>query len=178
MEPLTTSDYYIEYNNGELEKIGMRSLKNRTKNECNELYKKYHNVLIVYENNKICLTAVELIDAGKRNRIYKFILTPEYPFKPPEIYVNNYLYSTVLQIKGDFEKSMVKKLKGHDCLCCHSLNCSANWSPAVRLYRIIDEIKDTLKFKRDIINLIMVDKIKKRYNIPYAYIEKFLVPFI
>lgn len=175
MEPLTTTDDYIEFNNGELEKIGMRSLKNRTKHECNELYKKYHNVLLDYEKNKICLTAVESIDSGKRNIIYKFILTSDYPFKPPEIYVNNHLYSTMLQMKGDLEKDMVKKLKGQECLCCHSLNCHANWTPAIRLYRIIDEIKDTLKFKRDIINLILVDKIKKKYNIPYAYIEKYLV---
>ena len=69
----------------------------------------------------------------------------------------------------------LKKIKGQDCLCCHSINCTANWSPAIRLHRIIDEIKDTIKFKKDIINLLLAEKIKKKYNIPYAYIEAFLI---
>ena len=78
-------------------------------------------------------------------------------------------------MKGDYEKEMVKKLKGQDCLCCSSVNCNVNWSPAIKLFNIINEIKDTLKFKRDIINVLLADKIKKKYNIPYAYIERYLV---
>ena len=81
----------------------------------------------------------------------------------------------MLQMRGNYERDMVKKLRGNDCLCCHSLNCSANWSPAVRLYHIINEIKSILKFKKDIINLLLADKIKIKYNIPYAYFEAYLV---
>ena len=78
-------------------------------------------------------------------------------------------------MRGDYEKKMLKKIKDQDCLCCHSINCSANWSPAIKLNRIIGEINNTLKFKRDIINLLLADKIKIRYNIPYAHIEEYLV---
>jgi len=181
MESLTTIPVFIELNNEQLELIIARGLKNRIKNECNELYKKYHNVLIDVVKDKITLTAIEFIITHNDNikstkmRVYKFILDNHYPFRPPEIYVNNCPYSTILQIRGEYQKEMVKKLKGQDCLCCHSVNCRANWSPAIRLYRIIDEIKDTLKFKRDIINIMLVDKIKKQYNIPYAYIERYLI---
>ena len=66
-------------------------------------------------------------------------------------------------------------MRGNDCLCCHSLNCSANWSPSIKLCHIIDEIKSILKFKKDIINLLLADKIKIKYNIPYAYFEAYLV---
>jgi len=175
METLTTTSEYIELNNMELEKINMKSIKNRIKNECIELYKKYHNVLISYENNKVFLTAVEFFESGKKQRLYNFVLTSDYPFKPPEIYVNKQPYSNILQMKGEYEKLMVKKIKGQECLCCYSINCCTNWSPAIRLHRIIDEIRDIIKFKRDIVNLLLAEKIKKRYNLPYAYIESYLL---
>jgi len=179
---LRTIPEYIEFNNVELEKIKGRSLKSRLTNECNILYNDYHNVLIdVGPDDKITVTASEFMTTNNDNipttkkRVYKFILNSHYPFRPPEIYLNNTIYSNLLQMKGDYEKEMVKKLKGQDCLCCYSVNCTANWSPAIKLYQIINEIKSTLKFKKDIINLLLVDKIKKQYNIPYAYIESYLV---
>ena len=181
MESLTTIPVFIELNTDELEKIKNRGVKSRLKNECNLLYKDYHNVLIDVISDKITINAMEFIITNNNNtiitkrRVYKFILTNHYPFRPPEIYVNNTMYSNVLQMRGEYEKEMVKKIKGQDCLCCHSLNCNANWSPAIKLFHIINEIKDTLKFKRDIINVMLADKIKKKYNIPYAYIERYLI---
>jgi len=178
---LTTIPEYIEFNNIELEKIKVRSLKSRLKNECNILYKEHHNVVIDVIPDKITLTAMEITTTNNDNittskkSVYKFILNNHYPFRPPEIYLNNIMYSTILQMKSDYEKEMVKKIKGQDCLCCYSVNCSANWSPAIKLYQIINEIKSTLKFKKDIINLMLAEKIKKQYNIPYAYIESYLV---
>ncbi len=172
-----TMTEFIRLNNEELEKINIKGLKSRIKNECADLYQQYHNVLIDINNKKTTITAVEyLYEANpKKYRVYKFILDSNYPFRPPEMYVNNRPYASILQMKGEYEKTMVKKIKGQDCLCCHSINCAVNWSPAIRLHRIIDEIKDTIKFKKDIINLLLAEKIKKKYNIPYAYIEAFLI---
>ena len=179
---LVTIPEYIEFNNIELEKIKARSIKSRLKNECNILYKDYHNVIIdVVQYDKITVTATEFMNINNDNiqtskkRVYKFILNSHYPFRPPEIYINNTLYASMLQMSGEYEKEMVKKIKGQDCLCCYSVNCTANWSPAIKLFNIINEIKSTLKFKKDIINLMLAEKIKKQYNIPYAYIESYLV---
>ena len=174
MDNLITNSEYIEINNDQLELIKMKGLRNRIKNECNILYKEYHNVLIsVDETKNIVIKAVEFINNNART--YKFILTIQYPFYPPKIFVNDHSYLNILQMKGEYEKKMLKKIKGQDCLCCHSLNCSANWSPAIKLYHIIGEINNTLKFKRDIINLLLADKIKIKHNIPYAHIEDYLI---
>lgn len=175
MDCLTTIPEYIEFNNNELEKIKVRSLQSRIKNDCKLLYEDYHDVLVdLTDNDKITISAVEIISYSKK-RTYKFILTNQYPFRPPKIYINDQPYLNILQLRGDYEKDMVKKIKGQDCLCCHSMSCSANWSPAIKLLRIIDEIKDTLKFKRDIINVLLADKIKKKYNMPYAHFEAYLI---
>jgi len=175
----STTNNYIEMNNIELEKIQSRSIKNRIKNDCITLYKKYHNVLIEDAPNNTAIEAVEILSTNNnlnaKKRTYKFVITPNYPFHPPKIYINGNPYMDLLQMRGNYERDMVKKLRGNDCLCCHSLNCSANWSPAVRLYHIIDEINGILKFKKDIINLLLSAKIKIKYNIPYAYFEAYLV---
>lgn len=180
MDNLKTIPEFIELNNQQLEKINIRGIKSRIKNDCNVLYKDYEVLIDVIERGEITIYVVEHIRNynSKTNktsqRTYKFILTTNYPFHPPKIFVNEQPYANLLRIQGDYQKDMVKKMRGQDCLCCHSLNCSVNWSPAIKLHRIIDEIKDTIKFKRDIINLLLADKIKKKYNIPYAYIELYL----
>ena len=174
MENLTTISEYIEFNNNQLELIKIKSLRNRIKNECNILYKQYHNVLVEFDKEKnISIKAVEFANANIFT--YKFLIACHYQFYPPKIFVNDHTYLNVLQIRGEYEKKILKKIKGQDCLCCHSLNCSVNWSPAIKLYHIIDEIKNTLKLKRDIVNLLLADKIKIKYNIPYAHIEDYLV---
>jgi ubiquitin-protein ligase len=175
MEFLTNNDI-IELNNSVIEKIkGNNSVKRRVKNECNTLYPLYPDVFLNSLNNstEISVTVSELVN--NKFRIYKFVVKENYPFEPPMIYFNNAPYSDLLKMCGEYEKDMVKKLKGQDCLCCHSINCHVNWSPAIRLHRIIDEIKETLKFKRDIVNLLLASKIKQKYNIPYANIETYLV---
>ena len=175
MDLLTTIPEYIELNNNELENIKNKCLYRRLRSDCGLLYKDYHNVLVDQTNkDEITIWAIEIVNYVKK-RTYKFILTNHYPFHPPKIFINNRPYSNILQLRGDYEKNTVKKIKGRDCLCCHSINCSANWSPSIRLYHIINEIKDMIKFKRDIINLLLADKIKKKYNISYAYFEAYLV---
>ena len=41
--------------------------------------------------------------------------------------------------------------------------------------KIIDEIKDTIILKKNIINILLADKIKKKYNMTYAYFEAYLI---
>ena len=166
MEFLTTNDY-IETNNARLDQIQNKCVKNRMKNECKMLYTKYHNVLIEGVPDKLSIEIVEIMNTKKRT--YKFTIPPNFPFHPPKIYINEYTYSDILQMRGDFEKEAVKKWRQKDCLCCYSYNCSVNWSPAAKFYNIIDEINTILKFKRDVINLLLAEKIKIQYNIPYAY---------
>ena len=179
-EDLITIPEYIKINTDRLELIKNKGLKNRVKNECNVLYKIYHNVVIKVDtnkdtdiNDKLTIEAVEFINANVRT--YKFIITSQFPFHPPKMFVNNRSYAEIMRIKGDYEKTMIKKIKKQDCFCCRSVCCFSNWSPAIKLFNVINEIKDILKFKRDIVNLLLADKIKNKYNIPYAYIETYLM---
>jgi len=77
-------------------------------------------------------------------------------------------------MRTEFEKKIVLNIKKQNCLCCHSINCKANWSPAIKLQLIIEEIKDILKFKRDITKGLLAQKIEQKYNIPHYTITSYL----
>jgi hypothetical protein len=98
---------------------------------------------------------------------YKFIINNNYPFLNPNVYVNNIDYKQLLITKHTSEKNNLKKFKGIDCLCCSSLTCHYNWTPAIKLNNIITEIKKFKQIKRDLIYKIIIDKIKIKYLIEY-----------
>jgi len=163
----------IEANNAEIEQLkGNKSVRKRISNECRILYKLFPFVILQTVSNELVLSVSEIINNKKCT--YKFILSNKYPFEQPKIYYNNHKYSDMLKITGDFEKTLLKTATGKECLCCYSLNCPDNWSPHFMLSNIIDEIKNTAKFRRYIINMLFVKKIKEQYNIPYANIECYL----
>ena len=169
-----TEQTTIENNNAIIATIkGNNSLKKRIANECAILYSLYPSVEISLDAGALLNVSV-YETVNNYRRIYRFVLKENYPFEPPKIYYNNYLYFNLLYMSGEYEKKMVKRLRGRDCLCCYSVNCRVNWSPSIRLYRIIDEIKDILQLKRTITNILLAEKIKAKYNIPYAYIEDYL----
>lgn len=87
----------------------------------------------------------------------KININNNYPWKPPTIILNNtryakYICSNIKSHGGDFK-----------CLCCLSVTCFNNWSPAIHLIRVLDEIKENIILKQNIIYLIYIKKIKKQY---------------
>lgn len=172
MELLTTP-HIIESNNQIFNKIKNNTCVKRMMRECNSLYSMYPSVVVNIILDKITITVSENINNKTYN--YKFDMYNDYPFKPPRIFFNGRPYIDFLKMNGDYEKKMVKKVRGQDCLCCYSVNCAENWSPAINLNVIIDEIKRTLQFKRDVINSFLGQKIEQKYNIPHGCISSYLI---
>jgi len=161
-----TNPEIIEENNKNLQITNyLGGVKKRINNECiNILYKKYSDVFITVDNvNSIINVAIYEIIDEKRNK-YSFNVNADYPFRPPKIFLNNHIYSSLLRV-NEFEKKLLNKLKGINCLCCNTYNCSDNWSPSHTIDKIITEMKDIKQFKRNAINKLMADKIKLRYLI-------------
>lgn len=78
-----------------------------------------------YESNNIKLYIKQL----------KFIITCNYPFKPPLVYINeeDYIYKL---------RHANKILKTRHCLCCNSILCQNKWSPIFNICDIINEYND------------------------------------
>jgi hypothetical protein len=162
----------IELNNIVLNNINNKGVKNRIVNEFKILYTLFPSVVLRVVSKEISIVVKELID--NKRYTYKFVLRDNFPFEPPRIYFNNYPYIDFLNMKSEFEKKIVWKVKNQNCLCCHSINCRVNWSPAVKIHSIIDEIKNILKFKRSITKGLLAQKIEQKYNIPYNTITSYL----
>ena len=170
---LLTAAHIIESNNQILnEKKNNISVK-RIIRECNSLYSIYPSVVVNIVSDEMTITVSENINNKTYN--YKFVLRDGYPFKPPRIFFNGRPYIDFLKMNGDYEKKMVKKVRGQDCLCCYSVNCAENWTPAIQLNIIINEIKRILQFKRDVINSLLGQKIEQKYNIPHGCISSYLI---
>jgi ubiquitin-protein ligase len=169
----------IKLNNDNFNLMPNGGVKKRIIRELNDLYKHY-NVIIsdidkdyTYNRNaKITVSAFEELN-GKQSS-YKFIIDMNYPFVPPSVYYNNKKYSDLLRCNSECEIRILKLLKGIDCLSCSSYTCRDNWSPAVTMNHIINEIKYSKKCKRDIIYKIIADKIKRKYLIDDIDLDSYL----
>ena len=75
----------------------------------------------------------------------KIICNEMYPFKVPEMFINNQDYNqylSELQTKHSLNEKIKKQLN-IQCLCCESILCPNNWKPSIT---IIDIIKQYLYF--------------------------------
>ena len=146
------------------------SSKIRIKKECALLCKTYDNLFLSCVSSiKIELTIIE--NTSK----YTFILNNFFPFRPPQIYYNGEPYLEFLRLKCDFQKKLVKTYKKKDCLCCDSYSCDGNWAPSIKLLDVIQEIKSIVDFKRSMVNVLLADKIKRKYLIADIDINSFLI---
>ena len=177
MSNLTNMNINSNYENNKLElsKLKTGCCYKRLLREYENLNNKYPNNTIVYTNDaEITITIFE--KDGNKIHNFMFIITENdcYPFKSPKIFYNNNTYFKFLMTNNTHITNILKKIKGMDCMCCHSFNCSNNWTPAITIDKIIDEIKMFRNYKRDIIYKIIADKIKRRYLIEDINIDEYL----
>ena len=157
------------YVNEFFQKFGKGVSSRRIANDCKNLYEKYPNFVLSNNSGNVELIVIE------NEETYGFIFKNTYPFQPPKIYYNGKSYLDLLRITDNDERNIVRKYKKKDCLCCDSYFCSNNWSPSLTLIIIIGEIKNIIKFKRDIMNILFADKLKKKYLIDDIDINSYLI---
>jgi hypothetical protein len=155
----------IENNNLKLELLNIKCTSKRLKREFISMYKLYDEVFVelIPNSNEFNVIVYEFID--NKRVCYKFVIGINYPFVAPTIFLNYRTYRNFLFNKTSYEAIHLKKLKGINCLCCHSLTCTSNWSPRHTLTNIIDEIKYYKKIKKHLVLKIMMDIIKRKYLI-------------
>jgi hypothetical protein len=115
-----------------------------------------------------------------------FILQKDYPFKVPknvEINDIDYMYPIKNMPKRiDYlyyhpndayyqETSKLEFYPKSNCLCCSSLLCAANWSPACTIYYIINEINNHNNIKRHIMYKLLLKEIVDIRNLPLDLIR-------
>ena len=75
------------------------------------------------------------------NNIIKFAVPLQFPFKAPQVYINQKYYRSMLIFNTEYFQNILK-LNGIKCLCCSSLLCTSNWSPSIKMVKILNEIEN------------------------------------
>lgn len=125
-------------------------------------------------NNEIFFTFIDKKYLSRN--VYKFVITPNYPFTKPKFYIDDIdYYKHFLYIKNIDTQNLLKQISGLHCLCCSSITCSNNWSPRYTMYDIITEIRTYRTYRRNVLNKIFADKIKSKYLIKDINIYSWLL---
>ena len=111
-------------------------------------------------------------------------LLQDYPFKPPrylKINGRDYMYNMkrmpprinyLYNHPDDMYYNENAKMKNSaiclncTCLCCHSILCGDNWSPAVMLFHILKEIEGHNLIKRKIMYKFALKNLFDKRNLP------------
>ena len=123
-------------------------------------FKIIHNIQTSYRN------MVEYVISFKNlndNNYYKFIISDNYPFKPPKLKINDKHLSFYHKITNDIFRISLKKYTGIECFCCETLLCYNNWNPQFTINDIIKNINDFRNANRQVIVRLIVDIIKRKY---------------
>ena len=161
-------------NAADLEKCGSLAIRRRLTKELETLYSVFLKIEI--QMNELSNPKVTIYEnVGAYIHKYDFIISNNYPFVKPEIFFQNRHYREFLQITHNHVgRKTFKTATGLDCLCCNSITCSANWSPALTLNKIIEEIHNYRRLKRNVLNKVFADIIKRKYLINDIDLDSYL----
>lgn len=111
------------------------------------------------------------IDSLRHKRVHYIVkLNDDYPFRKPDLYLNNIYYPYVLPGSS---KEILHKLFGIDCLCCHSRICS--WDVTTKIIDLILEAEEVIQIKKRMVEIIHARVIQRKYLPPYVHVvEEFL----
>ena len=99
------------------------------------------------------------------NKYYKFIISNNYPFKPPKLHINNKPISYYHRVENFEFKKKIKKYTGIECFCCETILCANNWSPNLTFNKVMKEFDHYRDINRQIVVRLIVDIIKRKYLI-------------
>lgn len=124
----------------------------------------HNNTINIYKNNKTNNYHISFKNI-KDNRFYEFIITPNYPFMAPILYLNSKPYLDYFIYRSDKFRSIFDKYKKNKCFCCNTLVCGNNWGPQINLLNIINEVNSFHKDCREIADIVIINVIKRKYLI-------------
>jgi ubiquitin-protein ligase len=175
MSELRTEEDQIKKNAEVLTKYTSGPIRRRVSKELEILYNLFAYIeLSITNQGKLEIILYE-IDADNKIQKYGFVLCNDYPFRSPAMFFQNKPYLHYLRINHTLSSiNLVRRITGKDCFCCSSYNCGDNWGPGVTMKKIIDEMRVVKKQKRDILNKIIADVIKRKYLIDDIDLESWL----
>ena len=86
----------------------------------------------------------------------------EYPFKPPDVYLNDKNIIQYFKSSPIFYNDL-EKITNRKCLCCQNLLCKYKWGPILKTTDVINEIIYIFRTKNRLIERYLCKKITDKY---------------
>jgi ubiquitin-protein ligase len=146
--------------------------RKRISAELNNFVNKFESVNLSFTSD-LDLLVLTIIDNNitPQFNTFEFVLPNEYPFKPPNMIINGKDYTSLMKITNREKLNVLKSLTNKSCLCCNTITCYDNWSPALTFIDIISEIKNNLKLIDKILLQISFNKFKQLLHDDYKNME-------
>lgn len=127
------------------------------------------NVYYNKEENKIYAFYENYLH--KQNYLLTLNISNRYPFKPPEIYVNN---KNIIDFYADlfggnsstFIQKQLQDLFHGQCMCCSTILCKNNWGPQHTIKDILEEFTSYINLKQRVLERFWLRATMRKYNIP------------
>jgi ubiquitin-protein ligase len=129
--------------------------------------------------NLLSTNEVHFIIEGFDGKVLKFILPERYPFHQPKLMINDNFYKNCILQNPTCERinTFLKKNRV-DCMCCSSIICDKNWSPAYRIENVLFEIAQVRFIKNYIKHYLILDDICRKKNIDTDTIGNCILEFL
>ena len=113
------------------------------------------------------------------DKVLKFILPERYPFHQPKLMINDNFYKNCILQNPTCERinTFLKKNRV-DCMCCSSIICDKNWSPAYRMENVLFEIAQVRTIKNYVKQYLIMDDICRKKNIDTDTVGNYILEFL
>ena len=150
--------------------VKVRGIPNRINSEIINLFNQSDFVSSERRATSIIITVIK-----KKNK-YQMELPSDYPFKPPKnIKFNDDIYKKSLFNYSEKFRKILRNKYHIECLCCNTILCGTNWTPACNTSHIINEIDKITKIQKEVMIILMCDEIRKEKKLcTFAEFEKYL----
>lgn len=144
-------------------------------------------MLDLYENYHFKSIKIELFSASEvyfiieelSGKVLKFILSERYPFIEPKLMIDDTFYkNNILQNSKCHRINKILKNNFVDCMCCSSIICDKNWSPAYRIENVLFEIAQVRTIKNYVKQYLIMDDICRKKNIDTDTIGNCILVFL
>jgi ubiquitin-protein ligase len=130
----------------------------------------YINLSFTTDSDSLILTIVDNNITPQFNT-FSFVIPNDYPFKPPNVIINGKNYTNLIKMNNSEKLNILKSLTNKSCLCCNTITCYDNWSPALTFIDIISEVNNNLRLIEKILLQISFNKFKQLLHDDYKNME-------
>jgi ubiquitin-protein ligase len=114
-----------------------------------------------YPNTQISLFTTNANTATLTVADKTFVLSADYPFRPPNVFVRGTAYEQTLSPPPTIQRMLFKT--GQACPCCVTIMC--RWHPSDTIQTILEEMQTFNRIKTSIRHLLSLQQVANKHHV-------------